>query len=167
GLVRRHADHAEERCQGDRRVAVARSDARVRIDLPSEELAVAERDAPVPRPHLVDADGERLPGSCAAHTDGPVEGVPGVEPLLIALVQELALEIPMPAGVERAEADGIARLDLEDRRHLTREVSVQRAPLERELVDHVRGVPTQASLGASRTRSPARRPSSRNSTNDT
>ena len=50
---------------------------------------------------------------------------------------------------------------------LARVVPVQRATLERELVYHERGIPIQASRGASNTRRPSRRPSSENSLSET
>src|SRR6185503_15329474 len=76
---------------------------------------------------------------------------------------ELVGRCDVPACVEAGEGNGVATLDRQDRRQVSRKVAVKRAPLERDLVDHARGSPIQASRGASRTRSPPRRPPSKNS----
>ncbi len=65
----------------------------------------------------------------------------GVQALRVALLQELAVGLPAPARVERLEPHRVPRLDREHRRQLAREVAVQRAALERQLVDHARRPP--------------------------
>ena len=135
GLGRRHPDDAEERRERDRLAAVVRGE--VAVDRPGEAVAVRERDAPGPRCHLVDPDRERLAGARTAHLDRAVQRVPVVQ-LLVAL-DELGLEVPAPAGVQRLKAHGIAGVHGQHRRQHGREVPVQRRLRERELVDHARG----------------------------
>jgi len=93
------------------------------------------------------------------------ERVARVELLVTRL--ELLRRRDVPGRVEARESDRVAAVDRDNRRQVTREVTVQRASLERKLVDHVRGSPIQASRGASSTRSPPRPPSSKNSHSET
>src|SRR6476620_5093023 len=115
-----------------------------------------------PDADLVDPDRERLARAGSANLDRPDQRVSCVE-LLVARLERLAGR-DMPTRVETRESDGVAAVDREDRRQVAREVAVQRAPLEWNLVGrHARGNPIHASRGASSTRSPPRLPSSKNS----
>src|ERR1041385_4146409 len=88
-----------------------------------------------------------------------------VEPFVAGLERLVARDAP--AGIGTRERNGVAGIDGQHRRQVAREVAVQRTPLERDLVNHERGAPTQASFGASSTRRPARLPSSKYSSSDT
>ena len=102
-LVRRHADHAEERRERDRCAALVRCRTRLRVDPPAEGDAVAERHAPRAGPHLVDPDGEGVPCARSADLDRPAERVTAVEVLGVPLLEELAVGLPAPPGVQRLE----------------------------------------------------------------
>src|SRR5439155_11286426 len=108
---------------------------------------------------------ERLAFTSAPNLDRADERVTVVEPLVARL--ELLARGDVPAGVETGERNRVATLHRRDGRQVAREVSVQRAALKRDLVDHARGTPIQASFGASRTRKPMRLPSSKNSHRET
>ena len=95
----------------------------------------ASRDAPGADPDLVDLDLERLAGARAAHLDRPDERMAGVELVPSgARGSKRSCVRRAPAGVEARERDRVARLDGEDRLEVAREVAVERAPLERDLV---------------------------------
>ena len=90
-------------------------------------------------PHRVDPDLEHLPGRRPTNRDRPDQRVTGVE-LRVARLEAVALRavgarrLEPPPGVERREGDRVAGVDLEHRLELAREVAVQVAPLERQLV---------------------------------
>src|SRR5439155_23006933 len=127
--------------------------------------ATGERRAERPDADFVDADSERLARLGPPHLDRADERVPRVE-LLVARL-EFVPGRDVPSGIETREGNRVAALDRHDRRKVTREMTVQRVPLERNLVRHLRGTPIQASRGASRTRNPPRLPSSKNSHSET
>jgi hypothetical protein len=105
---------------------------------------------------------EGLAGARASHLDRADQGVPCVE-LRIARLEAATgrpAGLEAPARVERRDRDRVSGVDSEHRLEVRREVPVQRAPLERNLVQRHRGVPIQASAGASSTRSPPRTPAS-------
>jgi len=73
----------------------------------------------------------------AAHVDRADERVTIVEPALPRL-EPPPLERPAfqaPAGVERREDNGVAGIDRQHGLEARREVAVERAPLERQLLD--------------------------------
>ena len=149
GLVGRHPDDAEERLESDFVSRIGTSDPRVRVELPekSESVASAQtepiverrapasclRDAASADPHLVDPDRERLPCPCAADREGPDQRMAGVELAVASFRKELVLG-RAPAGIQARERDRVARIDGEHRLEVTREMTVERAPLERDLV---------------------------------
>src|SRR5262249_52819889 len=177
GVGRRHADHAQEGTQLHLEAALVACTSGVRVQLPAKEAVRAFADLePVVEPgrpprsdgeaeladtNLVDAHLERLPRARVAHLDRPDQCMAFVE-LCIAWLELLA-RTDVPARVEAGERDRVAAVDREDRREIRREVAVERAAIERDLVDHARGVPIHASRGARRTRRPVGRLSSRNS----
>ena len=108
--------------------------------------AAREREPVGPDPNLVDPDDERLAAARAPHFEGPDEGVPVVE-LRIARLEKPPVgavqvnRLEAPARIQRRERDRVAGVDGEDGLELGREVPVERAPLERHLVDHRAGSP--------------------------
>jgi hypothetical protein len=150
-LVRRHSDDAEKRAQSNLTPDLIAAHAGIRVELPVDDdrLAVVDPetlvqrrvpaarigDAPGSDPDLVDPHLERLAGARAAHFDGADERMAGVllVPLRCAQLEALTGR-PTPAGVQAREPDGVARLDSEDRLEVAREVTVERPPLERDLV---------------------------------
>jgi hypothetical protein len=115
GLVGRHPEHAEERCQPD---PAARAVADAVSELPLDQVRpLGVRDAPRPRHDLVDPHGERLPCARTAHLDRPGERVPRVT-LGLARRERLVPADP-PARVRCREAHGVARLDREHWLELT------------------------------------------------
>ena len=82
------------------------------------------------------ADRERLPRACAAHLDRAGEGVPEPFELLVAATNRLGRARrcqPAFGTSKRTESPGSIA---QHRREVAREVAVQVAPLERDLVDH-------------------------------
>ena len=152
GLVGRHAQHAEEGRQRDLGPAIVDAFACLEPPLDSRRC-VRERHAPRTGNDAVHADDERAAGLRAAHLHRPDERVPGVELLVVRLEPHSVLVFP--TRIRAREGDRVAGIDRDDRGELARVVPVQRAPLERELVHHERGVPIQASRGASNTRRPS------------
>ena len=148
-LGRRHPDYAEERTQVDGAAVIVRPRARLGVELPVEAPLLAAREAetvveeswpasgdgeaPGPDPYLVDPDGERATSLGAAHLYRAEERVPAVK-LGVARVELLALP-DVPARAEGREADRISGVDGENRLEVAGEMPVQRAALERELVD--------------------------------
>ena len=177
GLGRRHPEHAREGTKVDLTSLLVATRSRSRIEAPAQDagLTVSEPEVVVERrgpaggerrtpgadPHLVDPHLERLSGLRPADLERPDQRVTVVE-LRFAWLEPVG-RCDMPACVEAGEGNRVATVDRQDRRQVPREVAVERAPLERDLVDHARGSPIQASRGASRTRSPPRRPPSKNS----
>jgi hypothetical protein len=155
GLVRRHAEHAEERRQPNLATGAVSAKSGVGVQLPREhggfavgniEPVVQERrpaagdsEAEWADPHGVDPDLEHVSGPGAANRNGPDQSVAGVE-LPVARLEVLALgsvgtwRLETPARVEGREGDRVTGVDLEQRLELAREVAVQVAPLERQLV---------------------------------
>ena len=164
-LVGRHADDAEERTERHFPPRLGAADARVRVERPEERDGFCVRDAePVVErraeasclgdaartdPHLVDPDLERLARARTANCDRADERMTGVE-LALAFRVRLVLGVA-PSGVETREGDRVARLDRQDRLELAREVPVERAALERDLV--VRHYAASTRRAASTTRS--------------
>jgi hypothetical protein len=52
----------------------------------------------------------------------------------MAVIKPLPVEIPVPAAVQRLELDRVAPIDRDHGRQVAREVAVQRAPVEREVM---------------------------------
>src|SRR6185436_4744966 len=126
-------EYAEEGREAHRSAAgVAEAVAQLPVDTIPR---LVEGLAPTARDDLVDADGEHLPDVSAAHLDRAEERVArvhaGVGPL------ELLVRAEPPRRVGQREADGVARIDGENRRQFSRERSVQPRGPERQLVDHV------------------------------
>jgi hypothetical protein len=69
----------------------------------------------------------------AADLDRADQGVARVQLAFQAVGIRLVLR-RAPAGVEARERDRVSRLDRQDRLEVAREVAVERAPLERDLV---------------------------------
>ena len=115
----------------------ARRRARPRRRAPSRSRAasLASVTPHAPGRDLVDPDGERLARARAAHLDRPGERVAVVE-LRRSRGSNGSSRLEPPARVRRREPDGVARVDRQHRLEVAREVPVQRAPLERQLVDH-------------------------------
>src|SRR5262249_28130914 len=147
GLRRGHAHDAEERVEVDLAAALVATDAPLDVELPAEEDTVRDEPEPVVEwrrpvarrapspcpPHpAVDPDLEHLTGFRSPDLDRPDERVTVVE-LFVARL-ELDARLDVPAGVERRERDRVARVDRQHGLEVAREVSVERAPLERELV---------------------------------
>ncbi len=131
GFGRRHADDPEER--GEVELAPQRPADAVR-ELPVHRVVVdGDRDPPRADLDLVDADGERLARARSADRDRPRKRVAPVE-LGVRRLESLAGR-QVPAGIRHREANGVARLDLEHRLELLREVAVEVRGLERKLVE--------------------------------
>src|SRR5581483_6330883 len=130
---RRHAEHAEKWTEHDglpRRRAAGGT-----VELPRDPVRpLGERLAPRAGDDRVDAHGERPALACAAHLDRPRERMAVV--LRRAARLEPGAVVEQPAGVRRRDADRVAGVDRQDGRQVAREVPVQRAALERQLVDH-------------------------------
>ena len=131
-LVRRHAEHAEERRQAD---GAPGNTARIAVQLPVEPVALAAAgDAPRAGHDLVDPNCEHLPDASAAHLDRAGERVARVE-LRVPRLERL-VTTDVPAGVRSREADGVPWVDGEHGLELEREVPVQDRRVERQLVAH-------------------------------
>jgi len=128
-LWRRHAHYPEKRRQ--RHLAPERPADPVR-ELPLERMAAtAVVDAPRPWFDRVDLHHQRLADARAADGDGAGQRVSGVD---LACRLEVLARPDIPVVVRHGEANRVARLDLEHRLELGREVPVQVAPLERQLM---------------------------------
>src|SRR5262249_16868536 len=148
---------AEERPQVELTAASVAADARIGIELVDEQAglafpqteaviqrrreAAAERKAVGADTDLVDPNGQRLAGPRVADLDPPHERVPVVELLVPRLEPPTFAQVPgrrlrAPSGIERRERDRVAGVDRQRRRQVTREVPVQGAPLEWDLVQH-------------------------------
>jgi hypothetical protein len=149
GLVRGHPDDTEEWMERDLSTRVGATDLCVCVEFPveSERVALADtepiverrrpttglRDAARADPNLVDLDHQSLSRSRPANLDRPDQGVSGIELALPTVGIHLVLR-RAPAGVQAGERDRVSRLDRQARREITREVAVERMPLERDLV---------------------------------
>ena len=156
GLVGRHPEHAQERRQPHLAPRPVAAEAGVGVELPREDrrLALGHVEPVVHegRPaagnsqaegadsHRVDPDLEHLPRAAPTNRDRPDQRVTGVE-LRVARLETLALRavgarrLEPPSRIERRESDRVAGVDLEHRLELAREMPVQVAPLERELME--------------------------------
>src|SRR5215210_3566779 len=127
----RHSEDAEKGRELDRPTQGAADPA---VELPPHRLVADIRPAPVGGKHLVDRDRERLPWAGTPDFDRPGERVTLV--LRVVPRREALLAGQMPAPVRRREADGVARVDREHRLEVAREVPVEDARLQRQLVQH-------------------------------
>ena len=146
-LRRRHAEHSEERAQLDLEVV---RPAHSGLERPFDDVLLGracDRDPPRPGRDFVDRDAQRLPGSRTAHLDRSGEGV--AEPFELVSGHDRAIWLDAPAGVRDVDAHGVAPIDGQHRLELDREVPVQRAPLQRDLVNHRTRFPS-ASKASSR-----------------
>ena len=85
--------------------------------------------------HLLDPHLERLAGTGASDLDRADESVPRVERVALApALREGLTRRVAPARVQARERDRVTGLDGENRLEVPREVTVQRASLERDLV---------------------------------
>ena len=133
----------------DLSTGVGATDPRVCVEFPveSERVPVADtepiiewrrpatglRDAARADANLVDLDRKRLPRQRPADLDRPDQRMPSVELALSAVGIHLVLR-RAPTRVQARERDRVSRLDRQDRLERAREVAVERAPLERDLV---------------------------------
>src|SRR5262249_61267399 len=92
------------------------------------------RRAPRHRAALVDLDDERLPCPRAADLDRPRQRVSRVDRGIARL--ELVTRVQVPARIRDCNPHRVPRIDRQHRLEIPREMSVQVALLERELVDH-------------------------------
>src|SRR3954469_48596 len=87
-----------------------------------------------------DSHGKRQPGRGAADRDGAGERVAVIVRAALDLAPRAprpgAVWLEAPARVKRPEDDGVAGIDRQHRRPVAREVSVQRAFIRLERVDH-------------------------------
>jgi len=102
------------------------------------------RCAPPPRADddLVDAHYQGLSGPAAANLDRTDQRVPCVQHV-VSWLEELA-RFGSPARAEAREGDRVVHVDREDRFEVAREVAVERAPLERDLVERHHGTATRS-----------------------
>ena len=97
-------------------------------------------DPPRPDSHFVDPDFKSLTAASTADFDRPYKRMPSVE-IVIAWPEALAIAVGVrwrsdsPTCVGRGEDDRIPRIDCQDWLEVTGEVTVERAPLQRNLVD--------------------------------
>ena len=97
-------------------------------------VATSVGDAPGRRVDLVDPDDERLAGLRTADEDRPGQRVTLVE--LGAPRCEVLVARNVPGVVRGEELDRVARVDLDRGLEVLREMTVQEALLESQLVEH-------------------------------
>jgi hypothetical protein len=118
------------------RVAAVEAEPRVEPRGPAAGVGVPE----APDPQLVDADHEGIAAAGAADADRADQCVARVEQVAVAGLEAASRvdrpRLESPARVEGAERDRVAGVDLEHRLEVAREVTVERAALEGDLVDH-------------------------------
>jgi hypothetical protein len=126
-----HSHHAEER--RERHLEAERA-TEAPAELPVDAMVLGSPShAPWADLDLVDADDERLSRLRAAYRDRARDRMSGVELGISRL--ELLARAEGPTGVRHRDPHGVTRLDLDDGLQLDREVAVQEALLERQLVD--------------------------------